>query len=256
MKIKDLLLAKIVFETRYKQGYRYLDRCGEMMIEIENELKNWRAREAQISSCQMVNPSENMFFNCSSLKLDLSQDTVKELECKSFLSYSRQMFNIVSKNLGIKEYIRFGLRYWFLLPVDSIQSGQKILTGNSLFNVDTGIEVMFDKKVKDKSFVVILEKEKYGHRIALSVVHKQGFGSLKDQNEFLTTTPHKLPKGQKEALIAQLERKKRQQDNPDVAVLLDIDNYMEDPEAANLDNFITSSVELTMKNAIKLIEGK
>ncbi|MFH0732148.1 MAG: hypothetical protein V2A72_04400 [Candidatus Omnitrophota bacterium] len=256
MKTKDLLLPKIVFEAKYKQGYRYLDRCGETMIEVENKLKNWNAKEANISSGQMQNISENMIFNFSSLKLDLNQNNVKDLDCTNFFTYSKEIFKIVSKNLGIKDYIRFGLRYWLLYPIDSVKTGRRILSTNGFFKIDNKIEKMFDKEIKDRNFIAVLEKDKEGHRISLAMVFKEGTNIEKEENKFLTTAPHKLPTKQKEALIAQLERKQKQAENPDVALLIDIDSYINDPKTEQLDGFIKSAADVTIKNAISLIEEK
>jgi hypothetical protein len=256
MAAKSLILPKIVFEVRYKQGYRYLDRCGEMMIEIENKLKNWSAREATITGCQMENQSEKMIFNCSSVKLDLAQYDNKTLDTASFLTCSTAMVDIVSKNLGIKDYVRFGLRYWFFYPIDSMKTGRKILSTNKFLNVSSEVESMFNKKIKDRSFVVILEEEGFGHRIALSLVHKEGVDVEKEPEAFLTTAPHKLPKGQKEALLAQIEKRKLQAERPDVAILLDIDNYRMNPKMEDLEGFIKTSQELSQKSVLSLIEGK
>lgn len=254
---KSLILPKVVFEVRYKQGYRYLDRCGEMMIEIENKLKNWSAREATITGCQMQNKLEKMIFNCSSVKLDLLQYDNKSLDIASFFDCSLTMFDIVSKNFGIKEYVRFGLRYWFFYPVDSMKTGRKILSSNKFFNINPEIENMFGKKIKDRSFVVIVYEENFGHRIALNLVHKEGVDVEKEADAFLTTAPHKLPKGQKKALLAQIGRKKLQEEQPDVTILLDIDNYKEVPKAEELNDFIELSKQLVApKNVLELIKGK
>lgn len=253
---KTLLLPKIVFEVRYKQGYRYLDRCGEMMIEIENKLKNWNAVEATITGCQMENKTEKMIFNCSSVKLDLAQYDKKDLKLSSFFDSAVATFGIVSKNLGIREFVRFGLRYWFFYPVASMEEGRKMLSANKFFNINTGIEEMFGKPVKDRSFVVIVDKNNFGHRISLNLVHKEGIDLEKPADAFLTTTPHKLPKGQKEALLAQLEKKKRDSERPDVAILVDIDNYKDSPKEDELKDFIKISDELANKNVLNLIERK
>jgi hypothetical protein len=260
MKYKDLLLPKIVFETKYKQGYRYLDRCGETMIEIENKLKNWLAKDVSPSSGRMNNAVEKMIFNFSSLKLDLVQYDVKDLDTGIFISDSKKMFDIVCSNLGIKEFIRFGLRYWFLYPLNSIEDGRKILSKSKIFSVNNNIEKLFGKRLKDTSVVIILEekdkKQSFGHRISLSVVHKEGIDYENEgKDEFLTTPPHKLPRGQREALSAQLERKAREAKEPSIAMLVDIDSYVENPQKEHFDKFINDSIKLTTENVIKIVEG-
>lgn len=255
MKFKDLILQKIVFEARYKQGYRYLDRCGETMIEAENKIKGWIAGQAVPTSGYMVNEAENMLFNFSCLKLDLSQHYANINDYENFINYSIKFFDLVSRNLGLKNYLRFGLRYWFLYPVDSAETGRKLLHKSHIFSDNKEVEEIFGKKVKDKSAVIVLEEGGKGTRIslALALALKKGMDIKIEQSEPMSTPPHKLPRGQKEALMNQLKKTKKNREDPDVAILLDIDNYINYPQAEHMNNFIKESAELTEKNVIKVI---
>ena len=257
MKYEDFLLPKIVFEARYKQGYRYFDRCGETLIEIENKLKGWVAKDITLSSGQMENTEEKMFFNFNPFKLDLCQNDVKDRDHQKFIKDSKIFFNIVSKNLGLKEYLRFGLRYWFLYPLNSVNQGRDILSKSHVFSNNKEFEEMFGKKIKDRSIVIVLEDEKSGHRIALSIVHKENINIEEEESEILTTPPHKLPSEQrKEALMAQAKKKRLQKESPSIAILLDIDNYINNPQSEYLDNFMDEAIKLSAENVIKLIGGK
>ena len=225
------------------------------MIEIEDKLKGWFAKEVSPVSGQMVYSEDNMVFNFSSLKLDLVQYQVKDLKYDRFLDHVIKIFKIVSKDLGIKEYIRFGLRYWFLYPVESLDKGRKILGASRSFDISKDVEDMFGKSIKDTSIVMMLEKDKMGHRIALSVVHKKEEEISDKQSALLRTPPHKLPKFQKEALNAQLKSKQILKENPSVAILVDIDNYLDDPKAEYLETFIEEANSLTTQNVVNLIGG-
>lgn len=256
MKFKDLLLQKIVFEVRYKQGYRYLDRCGETMIDAENKIKGWIAGEAAPTGGRMVNTTENMLFSFNSSKLDLSQHYADINDYKNFVNYSIKFFDLVSKNLGLKEYLRFGLRYWFLYPVDSAQIGRELLHKSHLFGDDKNVEGIFGKKVKDKSVVIVLEEEGKGARISLALALNKGVDTeIEQSTPTPTIPPHKLPRGQKEAVIKQLKKSKKSAEDPDVAILLDIDNYINCPQAEHMDVFIKESIAFTEANVIKVIGG-
>lgn len=256
MKFKDLLLQKIVFEARYKQGYRFLDRCGETMIEVENKIEGWIAGEAVPTGGYMVNEAENMFFTFNSSKLDIAQHYADISNYKNFIDYSYKFFDIAKKNLGLKEYSRFGLRYWFLSPVDSAEKGRKLLHKSHIFRENKEVEDIFGKKVKDKSSVIVLEEEGKGIRISLALALKKGMDVKIEESVPMSTRPHELPRGQKEALMKQLKEIKKKKEDPDVAILLDIDNYINNPQAECLNNFIGESIELTEKNVIKVLEGR
>lgn len=254
MKSKKLLLEQIVFEVKYKQGYRYLDRCGETMIEIENKLPGWIAGEAIPTGGKMRNEGENMTFNFDSLKFDIAKQNAKDLQ--NFITHSKTIFNIVSSNLGLEEYKRFGLRCWFLFPVNSQSDGRKILSECKTYSVNKDIEKLFGKSIKDTSIVVVLEEEQKSHRISLTMVYKSKEDIIKDDsNKLLETPPHKLPTGQKEALRAQLQRRKKQKEQPEMAILIDIDSDMKYPQVEFLDNFIHEAIKLSEENALKLIGG-
>jgi len=255
MRLAEFLLPQIVFEARYFQGYRYLDRCGEVMIEIENQLKGWLAKDVSPVVGRMVYPKENMVFNFSSLKLDLAQYQVKDFKYDNFLKFSKETFSIVSKNLGIKEYVRFGLRHWLLYPVDSMNKGREILSKCKTYSINSELEKMFNGKIKDSSIVIVVEKEDSGHRIALSLVHKEGEEIDEEKNPLLTTSPHKLPKNQKQALMIQLDKAKKMKENPSMAVLVDIDNYFNKPSPEYLDKFLEESNKFTLENVVEIIGG-
>lgn len=256
MKSRNLLLEQIVFEARYKQGYRYFDRCGETMIEIEDKIEGWSAEGISEATARMKNEEERMFFNFGSSKLDLAQYGTKDLDCKNFFSDLKNFFNIVSRDLGIKEYLRFGLRYWFLYPIDSPDEGRRILSRCKTFSINKDIEELFGKKITDTSITIMLEQEQKGHRISLSMAYRTETDIEKEENNILLKTPpHKLPTGQKEALKTQLQMRKKQKKLPRRAILIDIDNYMKNPQAEFLDNFIDEATKLSTKNALKLIGG-
>lgn len=208
MKFKDLLLQKIVFEARYNQGYRYLDRCGETMIELENKAKGWIAGEAVPISGQMANDAENMFFTFNSSKLDISQHYADISNYKNFIDYLYKFFDITRKNLGLKEYSRFGLRYWFLYPVDSAETGRKLLQKSHIFRENKEVEDIFGKKVKDKSAVVVLEEEGKGIRISLALAIKKGIDVKIEESVPMSTPPRRLPKGLKRGIYKRIKKKK------------------------------------------------
>jgi hypothetical protein len=74
MKWPKPFLQKIVFELRYAQGHRYLDRCGETFIEIEDRVPGWVPQEVTPSSGALIHLEKEILFNFNSYKLGLSQN--------------------------------------------------------------------------------------------------------------------------------------------------------------------------------------
>lgn len=223
------------------------------MIEIENKVPGWIAGEAIPTGGKMRNEGENMTFNFDSLKFDIAKQNAMDL--KSFITHSKAIFNIVSSNLGLEVYKRFGLRCWFLFPVNSSSEGREVLSKCKTYSVNKDIEKLFGKSIKDTSVVVVLEEDQKSHRISLTMVYKKKEDIAKDDsNKLLETLPHRLPTGQKEAR-AQLQKRKKQKEQPEMAILVDIDSDMKNPQAEFLDDFIHEAIKLSEENALKLIGG-
>jgi len=230
MRFEDLILPQVVFEAKYKQGYRYLDRCGETLIEIENLDEGWTASEVSPTRGKMLNESKNLLLNFNSEKMDIVQNNVKNRDIEEFMRQSTNIFNIISKNLGVNEFYRFGLRFWYLYPLDEAKKGRELLEKCKIYSVNRKeLEGMFCKKIKDTSIAIVMEDDNIGNRISLSLVFRKG--------------------------ASDNIKKSRRGDSPDIALLIDIDNYINNIEEKELCKFLDYSERLTNKNVINFIKG-
>lgn len=234
MRFEDLILPQVVFEARYKQGYRYLDRCGETLIDIENSIDGWKANEISSARGKMLNESKNLVLNFNSEKMDIVQNDVKNRDVEEFMRQSMDIFNIISKNLGVNEFYRFGLRFWYFYPLDDPDKGRDILKKCKTYNVNRSVlEKMFGKKTKDTNIALVLEDGNLSNRIALSLVFRERKSGDQDKKTIIS----------------------RRVDLPEIALLIDIDNLFNSPNVKDLSDFLSYSEELTNKNVIDLIRG-
>ena len=69
--------------------------------------------------------------------------------------------------------------------------------------------------------------------------------------------PHKLAKGQKEALMQKMKAKKSIESFPLYAVLVDIDSYVEDPPIGELKimDFVKNTYKASLEKAKKYLGG-
>ena len=253
MQLKDFLLRQLVFEARYFKGYRYLDRCGETMLDIESKVEGWSARDASPQSGNMINEEKGITFSFSSNKLNLVRDRIQNMDSNDFFSHSKSILNIVSENLGINEFDLFGVRYWFFYPVKTLEEGRKILSNCKIYSVRSDIEKIFNKSIKDTSIVIILEEENIGYRIAISIVHKEE--RLLNKGQLLLKPAHMYSKNQDKILIDQLKEKKKQKESQEMAILIDVDSYNKNPKLEEYDDFIQVSDKISKENLIKLLGG-
>lgn len=238
MEYKDLSLEKIIFEARYNRSFGFLDKSNEIITKIGRETKESHELEnlTNAPDFRMLCKRDNIIFNFGPASFNLSQQNIKDLDYQFFITYLKTVSSIISECLPLNEYLRFGLRYWFVCPVDSADAGRKVLSKSGIFNENKEVEDLFGKKIKDKSIVIVLEEAQKGHRISLAMARKEEV-EVKVDNA-----------GQ---ILSQTSKK----DSADIGILLDIDNYVDKPQGESLGGFIDETVELCKNNIIKLIGG-
>ena len=57
---ENLKIDVVAFEARYKDGYRYLDHCGETIVQVQHRNPQWVVNNATSHSGQLRNDDLNM----------------------------------------------------------------------------------------------------------------------------------------------------------------------------------------------------
>jgi hypothetical protein len=97
---KDFKLHTIQISVRFIQGYRYLDRCGECMIRLEEALdKNWIPTETSPTSGTMKNDFMGMRLTFNSEGLTIRQS--EYLEVESFKDQSCTTYDVLWRALEV-----------------------------------------------------------------------------------------------------------------------------------------------------------
>jgi hypothetical protein len=244
-------LNKLMFELRYAQGHRYLDRCGETIIEIEDHAPGWISREVTPSGGGLIHMEKDIAFTFSSYKLDAGQDDPKDT--RGFCEQVGLLTDIVCKILGISTYIRIGVRFIFLYPAASMEEAEELVRRSKVVVPDPKLVEMFGEGLRAQKHIFIFEKGQAGRRVEIGGLRREE-GKLPP--ELLSTEPKNLPKGQREALARKLMETKRYSEAPRFSLQVDVDNYEYDPESFDVRSFIESHEDFVRNNLLRLMESR
>ena len=250
MKWPQPYFEKIVFELRYAAGYRYLDRCGETLIEIEERLPGWIPQEIKPSGGQLVNLDKDISFSFDSYRLNASQENPKKTD--DFQEQVASLTDIICKNLGLSSYIRIGVRFYFLFPADSIEQAEKLVHQTNFVSISPKLIETFGPSVRAQKHIIIFEDGNEGRRIEFGGVRREE-GKVPPQ--LLSVEPRLLPKGQREALVKKLQETKRYGEDPRFALQFDVDNYEREPESFNVRAFIERHEEFIREKLFRHVGG-
>lgn len=228
------VLRQQIFEARYEKGYRYLDRCGETMIILENELAEvtkhiWLPQEMSPTGARLQCPDLDItiFFNARLLVID--QNPVGKDECDFPQLADLTLATIVGKLVDRDKMQRFGARRVEVIPEDSIEAAQKLsLLFSPLQDVRSNEETRFEPR--EVEFASRFETDDCGAGIRIAVKPYMKIWADVQIDERLKLPAHHLPTGQREALLEQQRRAKKRQEAPEAGLAIDIDYYWLWPE--------------------------
>jgi hypothetical protein len=127
---KEPVLRQRIFEARYERGYRYLDRCGDAMVILEDLLAEgtgclWFPAEATPTAARMICPDldATLVFNAQSLVLE--QAPVGDVEF-DFARIAADSLGLIVGRFALEKMRRFGWRQIKLLPTNDIDEAEKL----------------------------------------------------------------------------------------------------------------------------------
>lgn len=133
----DLKLNRAVLEIRYPKGYLYWDVCGKCIHEI-NTISNEKIEFVKLSTDECIlrfveDTTAQAAFGFK--HITLSATSLKNLNL--FKSYTPLIFDVVKKNLNIKEISRVGFRLYYVLKTESHEEGKKFISELDLYSVSS-----------------------------------------------------------------------------------------------------------------------
>lgn len=256
------LCHKVVFEVRYDHGLTYLDRCGTTANRIIAAFPEWVLADegANPQNAPLVSLSSGAQFNFGPLKYDFSleQPTNSETgltkgDLDVFASQGDLVGRIVQEELELKIFSREGFRVWYVFGATSEKHANQLLSGIQAFHIDPIVTEAFSGELESQGYVAVIAGKDRKFRISANVVER--LEQLNVGTQSLKTLPRRLPTKQREALLEQLREKRRVVANPQFALMIDVDCYLDNPIDIAPTDFIHKSLEI-LEGALPKLFGK
>jgi hypothetical protein len=123
----------MIFQARYSDGYRFLDRAGELLNQIHNEFPLWTVVRLTQQLATLQHAELPLVANFGTSAVDLTWNNKKEMisaaekSAKSFGEQCQLMYNLAVETLGLSSTRRIGVRFHFLAPADSLEESDRIV---------------------------------------------------------------------------------------------------------------------------------
>jgi len=244
-KVKSKLLQNVL-EVRYKQGYRYLDRCGDAMVILEEALptisdnKIWMPEQMAPTGARMKCPDLDLTLVFDASRLCLDQNPANIL-CP-FKEIAQYAFDTITAKFGIQTLTRFGNRQRFILAADSVEDAASLSLKLTPLN-DWPISELEDMSHQSYDATCVLENADRSKGVRFSTASIYRIDAPQRIDERLKKPSHLLEKGQREALLTQLKRAKQRQEDPTAGLEVDIDYWWTNPEETRTETFYEKSRE-------------
>ena len=259
---RDAVYHKAVFEVRYEHGMVYLDRCGTTANRIMATYPEWLVRDDVVSpqGAPLINVVTGAQFSFGTQKYDFSLNqpvgkgaALTKADLATFSSQVDGVARIVHEELGLHRFLRLGFRIWFMFATDSEHESNKWIRDLGVCSVTPEVSRAFGGELESEGYVLVVNGDDRRFRIAINAVERLEVLDL--GVEALTALPRRLPKKQREALLEQLKAKQRVLSNPETAVMIDVDAYVEEPIEVDPADFITQSLSTIEEKLPKALCG-
>ena len=254
---KEGLYNKIVYEVRYQHGMVYLDRCGTIANRIMMTYPDWVVQEApNPQNAPMLHALSGIRFNFSALKYDFSLDqpvdqVLTKTDVEAFIDQAARLAAIVHEELELTSFIREGFRIWYIFDMNSEEEANRWIRDLGVFDVNQSVSDAFHGTIEAVGHTVIVNTNERKYRISVNTAER--LERLDVPN--LSVLPRSLPRKQREALLEQMRAKKRLRLNPQHAVAIDVDAYIEEPIEIVPEDFLDQSFETIDASLPRALKG-
>ena len=257
MRVPPPKLQKQIFEARYERGYRYLDRCGEAMLILEELLaaqtgKIWLPGEMQPQGAHLKCPELDMTVVFDTAKLGVEQTSPDAEAGSAYGAIVTSVVSTITTRFELRNFTRFGLRSFVLFPTDSIEEAERLSIKYG--PLDGWVTPPQELSLVNSSATATFETSdrKFGAHVKVESFHVPAAPIELDKR--LTIPPRLLHENQRKALIDQLKRNKERAANPLAGMMMDVDVYRLSPD--NADEFLAEAAQLCTQVVTQILEGK
>lgn len=172
--VDRIKLGTLAFEARFKDGYRYLDRCGEAIVQIQSHNPFWLPQGANPMAGNLRNEDLNMILslNIIGLSMNLSKSPVDPdgTTVERYAGEAEALYEIVIKALGVTQTTRVGARFRFLAEADTLEEADRFVCNGARSPLVDHIEQCTNSRLIDAGVAYLVEDPESGYRRRVEVV--------------------------------------------------------------------------------------
>ena len=244
-----LHLDQVAFEIRYDFGYVFLDRCGQILVDIERTCEGWAAVDAKPTGGKLEWLDRSFNVNFDALHYNFVAGEAYKPQIDDIADEASKIWKIVSANLGLTNFIRIGCRFFYFLPTNSIEESEKLIVNSSL-NIKFPESISTKYKTKARQVVVVLEENDMEYRIELSGIRRVS----KIDPSRLIQDPRLLSSSQKKARMDLLKKISEYEADPMYAAQLDVDCFMFEPKNFSVKEYILDQNQIVTRDFFPILE--
>lgn len=243
-----LLPVRLVLTIRFIRGYRYLDRCGDVLVRLEDVLsEGWIPTETKPSGGQIVNHTFGMAAGFDSSHLTISQ--MDFLSFEHFLDESCKIFQVLWTSLEIERINVPCLQVVLHRGFDEEPAAEKYFRDLRVVTPSPTLQSLLGGEIQSMRTAVIGQEEiDWGgeqvlrrRRLNAGVIRQVKQPSFDDR---LLQRARLLPQRQRDAMEALTTLRKKHPESSPIAVEFELEQSLDSEFSTNqfdLSEFLTDS---------------
>ena len=233
---------------RFVKGYRYLDRCGEAMVRIEDLDEHWVPGEVAPTKCVMNNFKLGLKLTAQSEFMQVEQ--TEFISPHHFQDQTCRIYETLWKLFSVQRVLTPGLGIKLRLPCSSTEEAESLLQSLSLGTFDAELLRCFDGTVSATRLVFCTEKQISVDGVPVVRRRRMEAGVMRQlqQPDFDARVIQRLPLipfHHRESMAALMAMRRLHSVEPTHAVEFDLEHSHEqelDVRTFNLARFIEDSI--------------
>lgn len=233
-----LAFHEVTFSTRFVQGYRFLDRCGEALVSLEDTLdKEWLTGEATPKGGGMKNEVTGMVTGFNSESMSVTQS--EYFDAALFIDQACKIYAVLRDKFEIGRINAPSMRLQLQRGFEDTDPDEasRVLNGMGLCSVPGNVLTLVGGEKSSLDFTLVTTSEaewqeqrvRRRRRMVTSVLRQERLPTF---DERLIRRARLLPQKQAEAISAILNARKRMPEVFPVAIQFDLETSFEEEFAA------------------------
>lgn len=174
--VERMKIETLAFETRFRDGYRYLDHCGETIVRIRSRNPCWAVTSVNVVGGQLRNDDLNMALNLSSfsMSVNLLKPPIDvhgvEPKVEAYAKEAEAIYEIVTRALRVTETTRVGARFRFVAPADTLEEADRFICRGMDSPLLEKLKESTRSELRDAAVAFVLADQESGHRRRIEIV--------------------------------------------------------------------------------------